>query len=542
MIEINKDIKIHYPLTLIPRKQQLEAFEYVKKSLNSGKQNILLNSPTGSGKSYLAIMVINYYLNSINPDAKIDILTNSKILQKQYIKDYPYIKNYEGRSNYHCEPHDTDCSKGVEICNVLGGKCKDCPYMVAKSAWIDAKIGLTNFHLYNTLAVYLNSTLVEKESTVLFVDEAHDFESVFCDFISTNLSARNMKKYGFNLKEIEEYDRTILRIKNIEKYVGFVQNQFCGDIKHKMSWLEGAIEKAAPKLRQQYSKYKSHCELQLAKYEYFLKEYDKNKQNWVLDITKTNDKIYSNILLEVKPVWGREYIKEMVFDKYDHVIFMSGSILDKELFSYINGLSDEDTSYYDTPSTFPLNRRPIYYIKVGKMNWENKEKTFKKQIEYIDKILKKNKDKKGIIHIGTYELLEKLQQQYINKRLLFHTPENRDEMLKKHINANYPSVIVSPSMGTGVDLKDDLSRFQIIVKIPFPYLGSNKIKLRQKSNPKWYSWKTVVDIIQQYGRSIRSNEDWAETFILDSNFSDLIKYNGKIMPRWFTDAIKILKN
>ena len=96
-------------------------------------------------------------------------------------------------------------------------------------------------------------------------------------------------------------------------------------------------------------------------------------------------------------------------------------------------------------------------------------------------------------------------------------------------------------MVSGVDLKDDLSRFQIIIKIPFPYLGSNKIKQRQKTNKEWYSWKTVIDLIQAYGRSIRSEEDWAETYILDSSFSDLLKYNSNLIPRYITDAIKMLK-
>jgi Rad3-related DNA helicase len=231
----------------------------------------------------------------------------------------------------------------------------------------------------------------------------------------------------------------------------------------------------------------------------------------------------------------------MIYDKYDHIIFMSGSILNKNMFSYINGLEKEYTTYFDTPSTFSINRRPIYYMKLGKMTWKQKEETFKTQLIYIKKILKKNKNKKGIIHTGNYEIAHWLQEKCIDSRLIFHTPENREEMLLAHINSDLPTVIVSPSMMSGIDLKDDLSRFQIILKIPFPFLGSEKIKIRQKTNPEWYNWKTVVDFLQQYGRSNRSIDDWAETFVLDSSFSDLLKYNTNIIPRWVTDAIKILK-
>ena len=91
-----------------------------------------------------------------------------------------------------------------------------------------------------------------------------------------------------------------------------------------------------------------------------------------------------------------------------------------------------------------------------------------------------------------------------------------------------------------IDLKDDLARFQILLKIPYPNISSNKIKSRQKSNPDWYSLKTCMDILQTYGRAVRSGDDYADMFILDSNFSDLLKYN-KYLPEYFLNAVKILK-
>jgi len=92
-------------------------------------------------------------------------------------------------------------------------------------------------------------------------------------------------------------------------------------------------------------------------------------------------------------------------------------------------------------------------------------------------------------------------------------------------------------MFTGVDLKDDYSRFQIILKMPYPNLGSEKIKKRKDDVEEWYGWRTVADIVQSYGRSVRSYEDWAETWILDSSFDNLLNYSGFYMPSWFHDAI-----
>ena len=78
------------------------------------------------------------------------------------------------------------------------------------------------------------------------------------------------------------------------------------------------------------------------------------------------------------------------------VFLMSGTILDKNLFCQLNGLDVTKACYYSIESPFPLKNRPIYYMPVGKMSYKQKEDTFKRYIPYIQKLLDKYKDKKGI--------------------------------------------------------------------------------------------------------------------------------------------------
>ena len=544
MIKINDDLKIHFPLKLKPRKQQLEAFNFLKNSINTGMKFMITSVPTGVGKSYLALITMNWYRNFLNEDAKFDILTNSKILQKQYINDNPFIKNYEGRSNYVCDPLDTNCSAGYEICKSLGPKCgKECPYELAKSNWKISDVGLTNFHLFNTLAIYATNILTARESNVLIIDEAHEMEPVFTSYISVSLHAKQLKKYGFNLKSIEDYDKKITNTKSINSFVSYIKNTFLKDVEEQRDFLLNKIEsnKKNKKLVKEYSKYSEFCNSQILKLKFLIEEYDKDKDNWTLDISKNkNDKMYSGIILEAKPVFGNKYMNEKIYKKYDHVIFMSAT-LEKEIFSYINGIDIKKTTYFNTPSPFNVNNRKIFYIKSGKMSYTAKKDTLKIQINYIKKILKKYNNKKGIIHTSNYEISNYIKDNIIDKRFIFHDSETRDIALEKHINSDYPSIIVSPSMGTGVDLIGDRSRFQIICKIPYPYLGSNNIKKRKEQYPAWYNYQTVSNLIQSCGRSVRSFDDYADTFILDSNFSDLLKYSGNYFPRWFTSSIISLK-
>ena len=115
---------------------------------------------------------------------------------------------------------------------------------------------------------------------------------------------------------------------------------------------------------------------------------------------------------------------------------------------------------------------------------------------------------------------------------------NKDEMLKYHKESDEPTVIVSPSMDTGVSFDNDDARFQIIAKVPYPSLASQKNKLRQSNNPDWYSWKTVSGIIQMTGRPVRSNLDYADTIIIDGGFGDVIKHSSQFLPDWIQEAIK----
>jgi Rad3-related DNA helicase len=98
-------------------------------------------------------------------------------------------------------------------------------------------------------------------------------------------------------------------------------------------------------------------------------------------------------------------------------------------------------------------------------------------------------------------------------------------------------VLISPSLHQGVDLKDDLSRFQIIVKVPYPDLTDRKVAALKQRNPSWYMWVTILRLVQSYGRSVRSKEDFAATYILDSSFDYVRRNSGDMFPPWFTEAI-----
>ena len=273
-----------------------------------------------------------------------------------------------------------------------------------------------------------------------------------------------------------------------------------------------------------------------SKIDIFLNEYKNNPNNWVLE-SNYNEKTKQKEL-SLEPIWAFDYLDKYVFSKYDMVFLMSATILDKNLFCHLNGIDVSKALYYSIDSPFPIQNRPIYYMPLGKMSFKMKEETFKNYVPFIQKLLTKYKDKKGVIHTNSFEISSWISRDVKNPRLVYHDSENKDYVLQEHFSSEKDTVIVSPSMSTGISFDDDKARFQIICKVPYPSLASQKNKLRMKMNPDWYSFMTVSGLIQSYGRIVRSLEDSGDTIIIDGSFGDIMKYSGHLLPNWFQNAIK----
>ena len=536
-----------------PRKEQKEALNFIDSEYQKNKLNkfFLLNLPVGSGKSHLALMISDWYKKNVNKTAKVDIITNSKILQDQYSDTYESVCDLKGKENYECESYSSSCSQGAEFNRLNKTACEFCPYTSAREGFISGGISLTNFYLYILYAIYNPKLMESRDSRVLIVDEAHEFDDVMSDFITIKITESVVKKFKFsNEKEIL---RKLKLVTSITEYVDFLK-YLSTEIITTIEQMEGGLSTQRRNEREDKRDLKISKILKTKntdvkvmqlvtdlkqyqlKIEVFLKEYKANANNWVLE-SNWNEKTKQKEL-SLEPIWAYDYLDKYVFSNYDMVFLMSGTILDKNLFCQLNGLDVTKAVYYSIPSPFPLKNRPIFYMPLGKMSYKQKEETFKSYIPYIKKLLDKYKGKKGIIHTNSFELAKWIQESVKDPRLVFHDSSNKDEILRMHKETEEPTVIVSPSMDTGVSFDNDDARFQIIAKVPYPSLASQKNKLRQSNNPDWYSWKTVSGIIQMTGRPVRSDMDYADTIIIDGGFGDVMKHSSQFIPDWIQEAIK----
>ena len=88
-------------------------------------------------------------------------------------------------------------------------------------------------------------------------------------------------------------------------------------------------------------------------------------------------------------------------------------------------------------------------------------------------------------------------------------------------------------MMEGVDLVDDLSLFQVILKMPWASLADPRVKRKSELDPDWYTNKVWVHVMQASGRSTRHEEDESITYILDASFPFFYDKWKHRLPKWF---------
>lgn len=245
--------------------------------------------------------------------------------------------------------------------------------------------------------------------------------------------------------------------------------------------------------------------------------------------------------LVMKPLSASLFSEELLFDKGKRIIMMSATILDKKSFIRSLGIEGSQAGFLRLESEFPVENRLIHFYPMGKMSAAHQDKTIPAMLKMVEKILRKHSNEKGIIHCQSYKIQKIIADHFEGtphgSRLLTHTSKDRNDVINYHVRSEDPTILLSPSMTEGLDLRDDLSRFQIITKVPFPYIGDAFIKARMDRDPSWYMWQTALTLVQATGRSIRSATDSASTYILDSDFGYFLSRADSILPDWWKESV-----
>jgi Rad3-related DNA helicase len=243
------------------------------------------------------------------------------------------------------------------------------------------------------------------------------------------------------------------------------------------------------------------------------------------------DKVIRFIPLKV------DKLSKYLFDRGDKIVILSATIIDPP--SYCKSLGIADYEYIHVESDFDPKKAPIHIMVNQKLNYQNLKSMLPKLRDQIEGILEHHKDEKGIIHTHTQYLADYLRENITSDRLLCREAGVRnEELLEMHEESDEPTVLVSPSMTYGVDLKGDLGKFQILMKAPWLPTKDVRVEKLMKIDKNWYSNAMLKTLLQACGRGVRSEDDECDTYILDGSIYDAIARNKSKIPKYFLDRIQ----
>lgn len=533
------------------RSEQKKAIEFALDAYESGKKYVLLEAGTGLGKSAIG-MTIARYMEMHAPTVRNEdgelmtgayVITTQKILQEQYMSDFGpqsgkgLLRTIKSSSNYKCKFYsDQSCAESKRVLAKLGKQlngtefqkqCKNnCTYSLEKQDFINSPVSITNFSYFLAETTYAGKL---EPRALLVIDECHNTEAELGKFVEVTFSekfARDALKC-----KIPKLDSQAAVFEWVKGPYRKAVNKYVRDLEKNMVKLSDSVDGYG-----EFSKQYEMLEKHTGKVDQFVEIY--KEDNWAMNVTYPLEGNKRGARkFEFKPVDVSKY-SQVLFKSGARLLMMSATVVDKDVFCASVGLNPEEVSYLRLPSPFPVENRPIHVLPVGSMSKDNIDRTLPVMAEAVKMLLDKHPQDKGIIHTTNYKVAKYLLENVRTNRFLTHDSTNRDEILRKHIECSEPTVLISPSMMEGVDLADDASRFQILCKTPFPYLGDLVIKKRMERNKMWYPYMTAKSVIQAFGRSIRNEKDHAISYILDSDWERFYSRNIHMFPEEFRLTFK----
>ncbi len=510
--------------------------EAIIKSLNALVEQdydaFVLDCPVGFGKSGV-IVTVSRVLEALGYNSY--ITTPQLLLQDQYQKEFSEINQIKGRRNYTClDDPECNCSEGE--CQVddkyHSEQCDNCSYVKQRILCQESQIcGMNSSYLMTVRKEVFD------QRYLLSVDEAHGLPEWGVGFVSVTIRESV-------LGMIPEFPA------GFPAYILWLEKMVYPKVKEEETKLKERVKgfgkgkgknKAVLGIMEAYKAVKDLVK----KIELLSKDYAAVGEDWIYNIeTDTKGK-----KIVFQPITSGRFLNSILWSRGQKILLSSGTIT-PEIYMKEGGLTDRNFNINDcvieVPSEFNPKKSPIIYKSVGKLTYDKKAVTLPLVLREIEKIMFDNLNVKGIIHTFSYsnakyvfDNIDPMLKNYlwVQDRL------DRSGSLDKWMKYDKPSVFLSTNMAEGLNLKDDLCRYQVYMKIGYPSMADKRVAKRLELNHRtWYALEAITDLEQSSGRATRSVDDWSKMYIFDSSFSDLYVRHNKYFKKWFKDRLVFISN
>jgi ATP-dependent DNA helicase DinG len=496
------------------RPEQIRAVDEIRERFERGAKVVVLDAPTGSGKTLIGETVRRLAGNRSGV-----YVCSDKGLQRQFARDFPYARVLMGRANYptvnFSDATAEDCTKTeTSPCRLCPTK-NECPYEIAKVRALGSFLPVLNTAYalteWNGPGRFCGRDLA-------IMDEADLLERALMDYVSVSVSERRMRQYDWKAPKV-----------TVES-----------------SWLEWAGEYGG-RARDMAVGFEGRAlDVREAREYRYLTGLSANLKRVAADIAAGSSPwVYDGTRDRVsfKPSRVRSFGPQMLWGHANRWLLMSASIVSADEVLWSLGW-DGGAEVVRLGSSFPTRNRLVHVKGVGDMSRKNAGKDDGLVLACVRRILADHLRDRILVHSVSYDRAGKMVRAL---RLLFpqraiigyERADDRPSALAS-FEAAEGGVLVGPSLDRGVDLPGDLCRVQIITKVPYPNLGDKVVNARfhnGREGRTWYTVQTVRTLVQMTGRAVRSEDDWAETWILDKAFGGQLWGSRGLFPQWWKEAL-----
>lgn len=474
--------------------------ETITKIIESPIDTVVIDAPTGSGKSLIALGTARATL------AKTFIVTHTKSLQDQYIDEGgDLVKSIRGKNNYLCvlpiwdrwEATTLGVTKFTTVDNApcaVGYDCayRDrCTYFMAKRAAVQAPISIHNDAYWvleaNTVGEFSNAGYV-------FFDEGHLVDDVLTRWAGMEILPEFGMPTGTTARTWRSWAKEVLVAAGSGPVAG--------------------VERVKWERRMRDVQRLADLDLD-------------SGTRWVLDWGVRDG-------ARVRPLWPVGFRETLL--KGSKLVLMSGTILDHEMFAETVGMGEHE--YIKLPWTFPKESRPVFYRPAAAVTRTNQEAAAPNLARVVDHVMDTHRGEKGVIHCRSFNLGEAVARELKHKNIIVHTRGmDRARVVRQFKEGKNGEWLISPSVSHGEDFAYDVARCQVILKMPFPDYGDQLVRLRAKANPAWYYYATAQELVQMVGRVTRAPDDYGETIICDEKFDVFVDKYRRFIPEELWAAV-----
>ena len=544
------------------RKSQLEALDELGQKTD---KFMFLNANCGAGGKTVVMAALSRVRGMLIKKLPAGIRTiytcHQKTLQEQVMSDFShdlmgkkYAVELRGRANYRCLKNRSlscnECTKdrgnkfpkhcsncqfvdcdarnptGV-VMSVDGCPCvHQCEYWTAKDKAANAELAVLNIQYFLSEANTADS--VFSGWPIVFLDECDLTEGVLMETIGVSIPVGVLEKLSISspllANPIGQQETT--------------------------EWLSEAISRMKSRVEEMHVQEDPDV-ANIREQKQFERLMDRllefqfeDLHHWVV-IPPDEKQIIPSIIW--KPVDIKKIAERYLWRHADQFVLMSGTILSPGRLGADLGLDHTKVSYTSIDYAFPPATRPIYYTPIVEMTTRNlningRAAVWGTMVKKTDEIITNHPGVKGLIHTASYGLAEYFMQHSVHGVSLI-THENaaeRERSLNTFVESREPLVMVSPSMTRGFDGSDDLCRFIIVIKLPYPNPCDPQIagRLLEPDGRVWYDYGVIRETIQETSRGNRHECDFCEIYILDGQFGKLFDAYWRIWPRYWVAALQ----